>query len=96
MYAVIRKISNMQNMSEAARRAESGLAPILKQQPGFRAYHVLDFGNGAGGSISFFESREAAQAANAKALAWIRENLAEFYTGEPEVTTGEVLVSITG
>ncbi len=93
MYAVIRKL-RMRSVDEAGRRAIDGLGPILKQSPGFIGYHVVKFGNDTGVSISLFETREAAQAAHAKALGWIRENLAEFTEGEPEIIEGEVLGSV--
>ena len=41
MYAVIRSFPQMQNVEEARRLAETGHAPILKQQPGFRAYYII-------------------------------------------------------
>ena len=93
MYAVIRKL-RMRSIDEAGRRAIEGLGPILKQSPGFIGYHVVKFGNDTGGSISLFETREAAQAAHAKALGWIRENLADLTEGEPEIAEGEVLGSV--
>jgi quinol monooxygenase YgiN len=65
MYVVIRKIKSMRNIEEAGRRALEGLSPIMKQTPGFRAYYVFHDGQG-GGSVSLFESREAAEAANAE------------------------------
>jgi hypothetical protein len=96
MYVVIRKIKSMRDIEEAGRRALEGLSPIMKQTPGFRAYYVFYDGQG-GGSVSLFENREAAEAANKKAVAWIKENLADFYDGQPpEVTKGEVLGSIHG
>ena len=95
MYVVIRKFRSMRNVDEAARRVVDGLGPMLKQTPGFRAYYVFDDGAG-GGSVSLFDSREAAETANEKALAWIKENLADLYGGEPpEMTKAEVLGSIT-
>ncbi|WP_319004864.1 hypothetical protein [Microvirga lenta] len=48
-----------------------------------------------GGSISLFENREAALAANEKALAWIRASLTDVIDGEPEITMGEVLATVT-
>lgn len=95
MYVVIRKFSNLRSVSEAARRAESGLGQVLRQSPGFQGYHVFDCGNGVGGSISLFDSREAAHAANEKALTWIRASLADLVQGEPEITAGEVLATVT-
>ena len=57
-------------------------------------YHVFDSGNGAGGSITLFDSREAALASNEKAMAWIRASMADLIQGEPEITVGEILASV--
>ncbi len=94
MHVVIRKFSNMRSVSEAARRAESGIGQILRKSPGFQGYYVFDCGNGVGGSITLFDSREAALAANEKALTWIRASLADLVQGEPEVTAGEILATV--
>jgi hypothetical protein len=95
MYAVVRRIK-MRSIDEAARRAADGLGPVFKQSPGFVAYHVIQFGNDSGGSVTLFETRAAAEEANQKALAWIRQNLSDLTDGEPEVLQGEVLASVMG
>jgi hypothetical protein len=95
MYAVVRRIK-MHSIDEAARRAADGLGPVFKQSPGFVAYHVVQFGEDSGGSVTLFETRAAAEEANQKALTWIRENLADLADGEPEVLQGEVLASVLG
>ena len=95
MYVVIRKFQ-MRSVQEAAQRAMDGLVPILRQMDGFRDYVVFDCGDGRAGSVSFFENRQAADAANARALQWIRENLAQFVDGEPEIVSGEVVGSAGG
>jgi hypothetical protein len=95
MYMVIRRFNRMRSVAEAARRAESGIGHMLKQAPGFQGYYVFDAGDGAGGSVTLFESKEAALAANEQALAWIRGSLIDVIDGEPEITIGEVLVTIT-
>ena len=94
MYLVIRKFNHMRSVAEAARRAESGLGQLLKQSPGFQGYYVFDAGDGVGGSVTMFDSKEAAVAANEKALAWIRGSLMDVINGEPEVTMGEVLAVV--
>lgn len=94
MYVVIRKFAHMRSVAEAARRAESGIGHLMKQLPGFHGYYVFDGGNGVGGSITLFESRETAVAANDKALAWIRASLADLIEGDPEITSGEVLAVV--
>jgi hypothetical protein len=95
MYMVIRKFKRMRSVAEAARRAESGIGQMLKQAPGFQSYYVFDAGDGAGGSVTLFESKEAALAANEQALAWIRGSLLDVIDGEPEITIGEVLITFT-
>jgi heme-degrading monooxygenase HmoA len=96
MYAVIRKFNKMRSVEEAARRAEAGLAPILRQSPGFQGYYVVNGGNDVGLSITLFDTQDAVQEAQRRAMAWIKDNLGDLYEGEPDVTTGEVLVSVTG
>jgi hypothetical protein len=95
MYLVIRKFSRMRTVQEAVRRAETGIAQLMKQSPGFRGYYIFDAGEGVAGSVTFFDDRETATAANAKALAWIQASLSDLIDGEPEVIAGEVLVALT-
>jgi hypothetical protein len=91
MYVVIRKFNQIRAVKEAARRAETGIGQFLRQSPGFRSYYVFDAGDGVGGSVSLFEDRDSAIAANEKALVWIRASLADLVQGEPEITAGEVV-----
>lgn len=84
MYLVIRKFNHVSSVAEAARRAESGIGQVLKRSPGFQGYYVFDAGDGVGGSVTLFESREAAIAANERALAWIQASLIDVVDGEPE------------
>jgi heme-degrading monooxygenase HmoA len=94
MYAVIRKFNQMRDVREAGRRAEAGLAPLLREMPGFRGYYVVAGDGTVGASITLYENQEAAQQAHQRAMGWIRENLADLTEAEPEVTAGEVLVSV--
>jgi hypothetical protein len=97
MYIVIRKLNNMRSIDQAGRKAAEGVGAIMKQTPGFKGYYVFDGGSGVGGSVSLFDNREAAEAANEKAIAWIKENLAGFYDGQPpEVIKGEVMAAVLG
>ena len=76
-----------------ALRAEFG--QLMKEASGFRGYYIFDAGGGVAGSVTLFETREAAEAANEKALAWIRGSLSDLIDGDPEVIAGEVLAAIT-
>ena len=95
MYVVIRKFSRMRTVREAARRAETGIGELMKQSPGFRGYYIFDAGNGVAGSITLFDTQEAAMAANEKALAWIEASLTDLVAGDPEIITGEILAAVT-
>lgn len=95
MYVVIRKFPSMKNVPEAARRAEAGLGPILKTQSGFKGYYLIALEGGGGGSISLFDSADAARASQQRAMSWIKENLTDLGGGsEPEVTIAEVLAHV--
>jgi len=73
---------------EILRRAQSGMLPIFRQQPGFVAYEGVVTADEEVVSISTWESAEQAQAAVHTAAGWVRENLADMilsvdnYVGE--------------
>lgn len=96
MYATIRKYRGMRSVEETMKRAEKGFVPVLKKLSGFQGYYVMDCGDGVVASISVFDTRESALASNEKAAAWVKANLADL-VGEtkPEVTAGEVRISVT-
>jgi hypothetical protein len=95
MYVVIRRFKKIRSVAEAARRAESGIGEMLKASPGFLGYYVFDGGDGGGGSVTLFESRQTAVDANENAVAWVKASLADLIEGEPEITFGDVLVAMT-
>jgi quinol monooxygenase YgiN len=95
MYAVIRKFNRMRSPEEAARRAEAGLIPILRQSAGFRGYYVVRSGDEMIVSITMFDTQDAVQDAHLRAVGWIKDNLSDLVDGEPEVISGEVVISAT-
>jgi hypothetical protein len=95
MYIVIRKFTGLRSVDAAARRAESGIGMLMKQCPGFHGYYIFDAGDGVGGSVTLFADRDAALAANEKALAWVRASLLDLVEGDPEIIAGEVLATVT-
>jgi len=74
-----------------ARRAESGLLPIFRAQPGFEAYSVLE-ADGMIISFSTWESAANADAASATAADWVAENMSDELELERSYI-GEVLFS---
>jgi heme-degrading monooxygenase HmoA len=94
MYASVRQYTinpGHEHVSEAVREAQAGLGPIISQAPGFVAYYVLDGGNNVVASISLFESRAAADAADRMVADWIKQHLTAFVASPPSVLEGEVI-----
>jgi hypothetical protein len=61
---------------DLARRAEEGILPILKSQPGFKAYSVA-IGDGEILSLSVWETRADAENGSEIAASWVAENMAD-------------------
>jgi heme-degrading monooxygenase HmoA len=78
---------------DLARRAEEGILPILRSQPGFKAYSVA-IGDGEVLSLSVWDTRADAEAGSEVVASWVAENMA----GEIDLTSvryAEVMVSTT-
>ncbi len=61
---------------DLARRAEEGILPILKSQPGFKAYTVA-VGDGEVLSLSVWDTRADAEAGSKVVGSWVAENMTE-------------------
>jgi hypothetical protein len=93
MYASIRRYRVTGSAKDLAQKAQSGLVPIFKKNPGFVAYYAVDGGDGHLASVSVFDSAEAAHNSNEQAAAWVKDNVSQFLPDPPQVTHGQVLVS---
>ena len=94
MYMFVRKYTKVRSVSDAARRAKSGIGQILRESHGFRSYYVMDGGDGIGVAVMTFEDRDSANAANDKVLEFVQASLLDLNLGDPEIIAGEVLVNI--
>jgi hypothetical protein len=94
MYASIRRYRITESAKDIAKKAEAGLVPIFKKNPGFVAYYIVDGGDGHLASVSVFDSAEAAHNSNEQAAAWVKDNASQSAPEPPQVTHGQVLVSV--
>jgi hypothetical protein len=94
MFASVRRYNVQGSVKDLARRAENELVPILRKNPGFIAYYIVDGGDGYLASISIFDSAWSAHRSNEQARAWIGVQAQEFLPDPPVITSGEVLVSV--
>jgi hypothetical protein len=63
--------------NELIEQARQGLAPILRESPGFVFSSTTDVGGGRFVSVSTWTTREQAEAAAAKSAEWVSENIAD-------------------
>ncbi len=94
MHASVRTYRNVTRAEEVAARVERELVPLLRRVPGFVSYHLFHAGDRVT-SVTVFATEEGAAASARLAVAWVRENLADFYVGEPEVTGREMFVALS-
>jgi hypothetical protein len=99
MFATIRRYESVDQSrtSELIKKVDEGLAPRLREVPGFQGYYLVDAGDGVFTSIGLFDSAERAEESWQLASEWIREEKLETaLPDKPKVTTGEVVVEKTG
>jgi len=92
MYVVIRRYAAGARAEEVARRVGDGLVPVLREQPGVRAYYAFVGEDGRPVSVSIVTNRSAALAANERAREWVAANMADLIPDPPEVAMGTMLV----
>jgi heme-degrading monooxygenase HmoA len=80
------------SISEVASRVQKGLVPLLSTQPGFVSYQAVDPGNNTALSISVYQDRASADAANKTAAQWVQSNLSGLISAV-DVSVGEVVAS---
>ena len=69
-----------------------GFVPLLKRAPGFKVYCGFASEDGHVVTVSVFDDRSSADAANEQARGWVASNLRDLVSDPPEVIAGEVLL----
>src|SRR5436190_10774597 len=96
MYAAIRRYKVQPGSGEEiARRAREGFVPLISKAAGFVAYYGVVGPNDEVVTVSIFENQAGAEQSVNLAAGWVRENLAQYIQGPPEVLTGDVGWSAT-
>ena len=94
-YGVMRRYqTDLRNVNQIVERARDGFVPLIRSQPGFRSYQILDAGNGTLVTLTAFETRAGAEDSVTRAATWVRENLASLLPNPPEVTRGEIKLMV--
>jgi heme-degrading monooxygenase HmoA len=64
-------------VDEVARRAETGMLPTFRSQPGFVAYGIVKTGADEAVSLSVWETQAQAEKAVQVAATWVKDNIAD-------------------
>ena len=95
MFATIRKYQGKPGtLTDVAQQVQHEFVPLLSTQPGFVSYTAIDTGNDTVMSVSVFQDKAAAEAANRVAAAWVKEHIGS-QIGAPEVSWGDVVATNT-
>jgi hypothetical protein len=90
-HLAIRHYSGTGPPEEIGRRVREGLLPVLRQEPGFRAYFAARLDGGGGVfSVTIFDDRAALAAASERVFVWAGEHLRDLLTSPPDVTFADV------
>jgi len=92
VFVVIRRYAAGARADDVARRVGEGLVPVLRRQPGFRAYYAFVGEDGRPVSVSIVDSRAAAVVANERVREWVAANMADLVPDPPGVALGPMLV----
>jgi heme-degrading monooxygenase HmoA len=93
MFATIRKYQGKPGtIDHVAEQVQHEFVPLLSAQPGFVSYNAIHTGNDAVTSISVFQDRAAAEAANKVAADWVKQHIAP-QVGSADVSWGDVVAT---
>ena len=91
MFASIRTYSGVGDVATIRRGARKDLYPLLRKQAGFVSYSLIDAGDGKLTSISTFNTRKQAEAANTAVRELVQQTFKELLPTPPVVVVGDVI-----
>jgi hypothetical protein len=95
MFIAVRVYDRTGDAAEINRIVQSDLAPLFRAHPGFISYDIADAGTGSIFSVTTFDTREQAEAANRIAREVVQKMRKDLMPDPPTITVGEVLSHIT-
>lgn len=95
MFVAIRKYKSAGPAAEIEDAVRRELVPVLKQDPGFRGFYMIDGGDNTIVSVSVFETEAAARRSNDQAEE-ARSKFSHLLPNEPELVVGSADIVETG
>jgi hypothetical protein len=91
VYATVRSYASEGGLVDALVENEAAIRDLLTGIDGFQAYYIIRATDGGAVSVSVYDDAAGAEASNAAAAGWVRDNLPELAAaGPPQTTAGEV------
>jgi hypothetical protein len=94
MHATVRTYAGSGDLVDALVENESAVRALISGIGGFRAYYLIRSDDDGAVSVTVYEDRSGADESNRLAAEWIRENLPDLAISPPQVSSGEVAISI--
>ena len=94
MYATLRYY-RVTDIDAVNRNVNEEFLDIVRQVPGFNAYHVVDLGDGTMVSITFAEDRAGIEASDQAAAEWVAVNqeMRAAVASPPRTVSGTITAS---
>jgi hypothetical protein len=92
MYAVIRSYPDP-GLAEALAARQSEIEDVITPVKGFQSYFLVRTDNGCA-TITVCDDKAGCDESTQRAANWLRENASEVKSTAPQITSGEILLSI--
>lgn len=93
MHAVVRRYSGVSALIDEMERRQDEVEGLLSAVDGFTAYYAVREGD-ALTTITVCEDEAGTEESTATAAQWVRENVPNLTATPPQVSGGEVFISI--
>jgi hypothetical protein len=91
VFASIRSYNGVGDIAAIRSGARKNLYPLLRKQTGFVSYSLIDAGGRSLTSVSVFNTRKQAEAANSAVRELVQQVFKELLPNPPAVVVGEVV-----
>ena len=91
MYAAIRFYKVKPGSADViTQSAQDGFVPLISSVPGFIAYYGVFGEHDTVVTVSVFADQGSAEESTRQAAGWVKQNLAQYVEGPPEIVAGQV------
>jgi len=95
MHAVVRRYTGVSALIDEMNRRQGEVSEVLSSIEGFTAYYAVRDGD-ALTTFTVCEDEAGTDESNAVAAEWVRDNLPTLTVSAPQVSGGDVFLSVTG